>query len=172
MPETSRPARLTSTRTNRLLSHPQKNTEACDELRRWVQMHLSPLLVERMAESAECSIHACYHMIEGSQKLSADLIVALLEHVPTDETEAALNKCLAHTSFRIVRLPAARTASTSLLIAAADASQGAGSVVSAAAHALDDGRVDAREAADLDGRATAVAAQLVQFADQARRMAS
>lgn len=172
MNRSSRSARMTSIRTNRLLSHPQKNTERCDDLRRRIQMHTFPSLIEALAEECEVSICSIYNQIEGRQKLSVDLIVALLANVPSEETETSLNRCLAHTKFRLVRLPSVQASSTSLLVSAADASVGAGSVVSAAALAIDDGKVDVREADDLDERATAAAARLVLVGKQARGMVS
>lgn len=173
MSGTSHPARTTSTRTNRLLSHPQKNTEACDELRRRIQMQASPALVESLASTAEVSLNSVYHQIEGGQKLSGDLIVALLKHLPTHEIEDAVNAAIAGTRFRIVLLPAAASIpSTSLLQATAPVMSSAGRLAEVVALASADGEIDDREARQIEVECCRQCETAGRVADRARRMAS
>lgn len=118
MEKRSRSARMTSARTSRLLSHPERNSQAVDQLRRRIQMLTSPGLAGAFAKTAELTIHSCYHSLEGGQRFSVDMLIAVLIHLPLREIEAALNEALSRTRFRVVLLPAGSDSLPAPLLAA------------------------------------------------------
>lgn len=170
----SRPARPTSTRTNRLLSHPEKNTQVVDTLRRKVQMLTSPGLIEAFTRTAEVSIHSVYHGLEGGQKFSVDMLVAVLTHLPIVEIESAVNDAFAATRFRVVLLPAnvEELGPTHLLHAAAPVMSSAGRLAEVVALAEADGRIDKDEVRQIETECCRQRETTSRLAEMARKLAS